>query len=351
MKKLTVSLVALFIIASASLFAQQLVTVQRAGEIVATYPSLNQAVFDNVQDDDIVYLSAGVFGDNTLTINNKISLIGVGVFPNSGPIAPGYTEIEKSVTLKAGASGSFVSGIRFSSAFYLGQGTYDTLLNVTLERCRFEYYLYLGNMSSGSSSSHIIKHNVIKHLHGSAKVLSCVISNNFIDYVSSFTEYSAFYNNVFTGSVGNYSIGASYCAFHNNIIFKYRSYNFLNGSWNQFNNNIFVGFTPTVADNNTYEDCFDNISPDSIFVEYQYVVNQEYPQFVFNYDHNYQLKENCVGVGAGDDETDLGVYGGMFPWKEKLYLVNPRVSTFNVTPVVPESGLINVEASAEGQSR
>ena len=142
------------------------------------------------------------------------------------------------------------------------------------------------------------------------------------------------------------------CYFQNNIFLSgcngfMNNENVLN---NTFSNNIFAGFTPDTL-NNIFENNFFNVNIDSIFNSISYEYCNGNPYIPFEFTHNFHLQENSIGIGNGNDGTDIGIYGGWYPWKDGALPANPRVSQFNISPINPENGLIQINATVEGQSR
>ena len=69
----------------------------------------------------------------------------------------------------------------------------------------------------------------------------------------------------------------------------------------------------------------------------------------FSYTQDYHLKSNCVGKNAGKDGTDIGIYGGVFPWKEGSVPKNPHIinSTIGGTTNSNSALPINIKVSAQ----
>ncbi len=364
-----------FILCGLSAFAQKTVIIQRGEETVNQYNDFNQAVVDAAQSGDIIYLSAGVYG-NAVTVNKQLSIFGAGYYPNSTPDGPGYTYINNTMFLVAGSSGSHIAGIHFNNDVRISGVAADTISGIFLDRCRF-LNLYLAYGTIGRSEGHIIKNCYIHHFYGhntdnqtSSSSLNSVAANNIIRKATNFLQANLFDHNIFTA----YSLSSSYstetsllyivyyCNFQNNIFFK-PSYNpspcysyLLGGNNNSFTYNMFVGFTGSGGTSNVFANNFDNVNRDILFVNYSYLFgstnsNCHFPYFNFDYSHDYHLQPNCVGVGAGNDSTDIGIYGGSNPWKEQALPANPRITNFDVTPTVPASGIININATVEGQNR
>ena len=264
-----------------------------------------------------------------------------------------------------GSNGSFVTGIRFINQVSIAGST--AISGIVLDRCEFNsLYLAYGSVNGFTSSNHIVRNSYISTLYGfnsnNYSVVNSLITNNIIRYVTQFNQINVFTNNILTGyytpSFDHVIMGVSYCNFHNNIVFNsvsiYCYSRFMyNSNSNIFSYNMFVGFNGGGGGtNNIFSNNLNSVDKDSIFVNYSPMPDTcANPHFVFSYYDDYQLMPNCVGIGAGNDGTDIGIYGGLTPWKEEAYPINPRIINFTVSPQVPANGIININATIEGQSR
>lgn len=350
-----------FVLCGLSAFAQNTVILQRGSDVIGQYNDFTQAVVTAAQDGDIIFINNSL-NDATITIDKQLSIIGAGFWPNSSP-NEGYTQVNNTLVFGDGSNGSFVTGIRFTNDVRIAGST--SISGIVFDRCRFNT-LYLAHGASGfSSSNHIVRNSYISKLYGYSSngttVINALITNNIIRYVENFLQMNIFANNIFTGFDNNNS-GSTFlftnnCTFQNNIIFNSHSAyncgtNFISSSNNNvFSYNMFIGFSGSGGTNNIFTNSFNNVNRDSVFVNISYPGTCPNTYFNFSYNHDYHLLPNCVGVGAGSDGTDIGIYGGPTPWKEQAYPINPRITNFFVTPQVPANGIINVNATVEGQSR
>lgn len=355
-----------FVLCGLSAFAQNTVILQRGNEVIGQYTSFTQAVVTAAQGGDFIFITNSL-SDATITIDKQLNIIGAGFWPNSTPNEPGYTQVNNPLVFGNGSNGSFVTGIRFTNEVRIAGST--SISGIVFDRCRFNnLYLAYGNTSGFSSSNHIVRNSYIWELYGypnsnysSYSVINSLITNNIIRRVYYFNQLNTFTNNIFTGldaGTSNYTFSnTSSCSFQNNIIFNspnsYCNTNFIYSSNNNvFSFNMFIGFSGSGGTNNIFTNSFNNVNRDSVFVNYTPLpATCLNPYFNFSYNHDYHLLPNCVGVGTGSDGTDIGIYGGPTPWKEQAYPINPRITNFFVTPQVPANGIINVNATVEGQSR
>ena len=68
------------------------------------------------------------------------------------------------------------------------------------------------------------------------------------------------------------------------------------------------------------------------------------------YRENFNLPSNSPYKNAGADGTDIGIYGGAFPWKEGSVPFNPHYQTIKIDPKTdPATGNLKVEIKVKAQ--
>jgi hypothetical protein len=177
-----------------------------------------------------------------------------------------------------------------------------------------------------SNSTNIIIMNNIINSYISGGRSTTVISNNIFLNCSAFSDCqsSTISNNIFYyGSIGS----TSYCSFSNNMAFGISS-------------NIVTG-TNTGSG---------NIMADPKFVYIYSISNHDY-----NDQNNYHLQTTSPALNAGTDGTDLGIFGGQYPWPD-TYIPNyvqcvqttiPQVTELNIqNSSVPANGNLNFSVKA-----
>jgi hypothetical protein len=130
----------------------------------------------------------------------------------------------------------------------------------------------------------------------------------------------------------------------NNVIVTRGSYsneyNISNTSGNNYYNNIFsvTGSYVSLGSNYVTSGNYYSVARDSIFV------NQTGENF--NYSHDYHLQKPEVYLGT--DDTQVGLYGSMFPYKEGGIPSNPHFQEENIAPT-SSGGQLNVQIKAAAQ--
>jgi len=285
-------------------------------------------------------------------ITKQLHLIGAGHHPDSS-LATNPTYINSYIELREGSDGSSFTGICFpgtSAGISFGNGTFCAK-NIAVRRC-YIYSLRFSvsySWSCGSIDNVLIENIFLSNLYAIGGHHN-QISNNILFMLDGFGNYNNIRNNIFLSTSGNViaqgpDISNSW--FENNIflastnVFSYHSTTFKN---NVFNNNLFVqniSFpvnSSTIGSNNIV-----NQPQSSIFV------NQS--GNAFNYAHDYHLQPTCPGKNAGRDGTDIGIYGGVSPWKDGSIPFNPHFQSITVAPTTDSTGNLNVNIKVEAQHR
>ena len=134
-------------------------------------------------------------------------------------------------------------------------------------------------------------------------------------------------------------INTKYSLFENNIfVFTYHlnyvsNSNFLN---NSFNEEITFPYGTNVGTNN-----FPYYGISGTFL------NADGGQF--SYSKDYHLQESFPGKNGGTDGTDIGIYGGQYPWKEGSIPFNPHIQLKNISGNTDQNGNLNVNIKVAAQ--
>ena len=331
-------LLAALLIVNTATHAQNLIAVQN-GATPKFYASLDSAITHALAGDTL-YLPGGSYSFST-QISKRLHFVGVGYNPDSTAVTL-PTQINGDISLLASASGGSMTGINFTGKIYFGSGL--PAENYTFFRCKINEFISF--VIYGWST--IIKNN---------KFYENIIGN-----MSGGGELNYFINNIFGGFGGFGGIGSNNI-FKNNI--------FLNtsggiGNSNNFENNIFISQTTFRIDrsiefqNSTFRN---NLFLENISFPYLTtnlgsgnIVNQTQASIfinqtgnTFDYTHNYHLKSTCPGKNAGTDGTDIGIYGGSYPWKEGAIPNNPHFQSVKIAPKTDANGSLNVNIKVQAQ--
>jgi len=299
--------------------AQNLITLQSSG-VSTFYLKLPDAV-TNAQDEDTIYIPGGSFDD--ITIAKTLHLIGVGHDPDSTKAT--LITFLPSVTFRTGSNGSTLTGIR-TNVLSVGSSD-DEIKNVIISRC------CILSCDIGTKCSNIsFVQNIISSVYGNGIAHDISFNNNKIQSLGSF-EYCSFRNNIIL-SIFYYNSVVSISVFENNYLgvpgYVHNSILYNNISYNGFN---------IESDNAGANNLF-NQATGSIFVK---------DDSSFDYANDYHLIPDCPGKNAGRDGTDIGIYGGAFPWKEGSIPANPHFQSIKINPATDTNGNLNVKIKVAAQ--
>lgn len=283
---------------------------------------------------DTLYIHGSTTSYGNINIKKSLTLIGTGNNPNKQfPLVAtiGYISLD-TVNGVSGCSGVRLIGLTSSSV----SSSYNPVRNVEVKRCYITGYLDVtgsgwlvenniltSSVTINNKTNVIIRNNVFTYVMYTSNQPSVVITNNiFFGNNDAFSNISnaTISNNIFYGRSAQ---GCSSCQFNNNISFA-------------TSNNTFAYGTNISTGN------FENQNPS--------FVNVPAGNYTFNYANDYHLAPNSVGKSAGTDGTDIGIYGGSFPFVPGLEPRIPQVKSMNINnTVVPLNGTLNINVKAAKQ--
>ena len=341
MKKFTFQLIVLFTLFANWTIAQNLIAVQNGGT-PAFYQQVNDAIL-NSQDGDTIYIPGGSWNISQPIIK-RIHIFGVGHNPDS-TIATFQTTLIGNVTLTSGASQGTLTGVSLTG---LLAGMNETVDYYTITRCRISAGIQINH----SYSNFTFTENIIE-----GAILPYGTGNN-----------CSFFNNIISAGI-MWNDAYANCAFKNNI-FLYQSHCWgvcssysLRGQYSLIENNIFIGsasnfsgISNSIANNNLFVD--DIYFPNGTNVGLNNITNQLQSNIflnqsgnTFTYSQNYHLQATCPGKNAGTEGTDIGIYGGTFPWKDGSIPFNPHIQLKNSSNETEQNGKLNVNIKVAAQDR
>ena len=330
MKTILLSAFLLLLVVSAN-FAQNLIAVQNGGT-PKFYSVLDSAIIKS-QNGDTIYLSAGSYLISGV-LEKCLHIVGNGCNPDS-TFATGVT-ILSNLSLGSGSSngsiiGTYISstisiasnitGYTFSRCYLTGGLKADfNIDNFVIKECKIGSYSNCSwcsgyNSINGSVSNIYLANNIIFNSIGSqggvvknnvflqdccsgyctiTSVNNCLVENNIVRCTNGFGSNSIFRNNINFGVNGVGSYG------------------------NQGSNNLYSG-----------------LPIDSIFVNTTSL--------------DLHLRSGSPYHNAGTDGTDIGIYGGAFPWKEGSVPSNPHFQTVKIAPKTDANGSLNVNIKVKAQ--
>jgi len=105
-----------------------------------------------------------------------------------------------------------------------------------------------------------------------------------------------------------------------------------------FSNNIFIGIPPVGS--NTFVNNHNSVVITGLFI------NQT--GNAFDYTHDYHLVS--PGTYLGLDGNQVGIYGGLFPFKESALPVNPNIVSKIIASQTNAGGELNIQVQVKAQN-
>ena len=324
MKKITtIVLIALMVLFNNQAIAQNLIAVQN-GNAPKFFQQVDDAIV-NAVDGDTLYIPGGSW-NLTQPINKRLHLIGVGHHPDSTKVT--FPTKISQINLDSGASNGSITGINILGGFMVQ----TEMNNYTVKRCR----IYIVGLVAKASNFLFIE-NAIDN--GFSVFISASNFSCFNNIFSGGGSGSIITNSIFKNNVFLQFIAANFSLFENNIICSIDPFNYVNNSIAR--NNIF-----------TYNFTFDystNVGSNNLFGQPQPGIFVNQSGNTFDYSHNYHLQPNNPGKNAGTDGTDIGIYGGIYPWKEGSIPSNPHFQSIQIAPKTDANGNLNVKIKVAAQ--
>lgn len=285
---------------------------------------------------DIIYLPGGIIRSTGNTpFTKKVTIIGVGHNPDSSS-ATGRTVVDAIIAFGNGADGSILDGVYVTQRVYVGA-------DIKIFRCN------IGDIVA--DQVYPIAKNLI--------VDKCVIRLGVNGYSNTVVN-PKISNSVLSGN--DYSSNVSGGTFENNVFLIQNGLQFVNVTNSTFRNNVFAAITdwgttplPHFFFNNVFAtsalppllnagNAIGNIlgqSPSSTFVNA--------PGVDYSYANDYVINPSSPAKNAGSDGKDIGIYGGVSPWKKGNIPPNPNIRFKSVDASTNASGTLRVRFKVAAQ--
>jgi hypothetical protein len=335
MKKIIFSFV--FVLLAIVTFSQQKVALHHNGTttIFGGSNPFNDAYTAAVSNDTI-YLPGGSL-PYPAVIDKSVTIFGAGHYPNV-TVATNRTVLNGNLTINENADNLHLEGIELTGGLFFSNN--HKVDGVVIKRCRVNSITYSGGGTTPCINNTIRECVINGHIDFS-NAKSLLFSNNIIgSYIANGSELGIS-NNIFLASGGIIIFNSiSNSSISNNIVFQQSmGYYFQNNCiLNTFSNNIITGITP--AESNTFVNNHNSIVIAGLFV------NQT--GNIFDYTHDYHLVIPATYLGT--DGNQVGIYGGLFPYKDSALPVNPNIVSKTVAPQTNASGELNFQIQVKAQN-
>jgi hypothetical protein len=292
---------------------------------------------------DTIYLPGGTipFPSN---INKGLVIIGAGHYPDS-TVATGKTILSGNITISQDADNLMLEGIELGSITFTLNHKVDSVI---IRRCKFSSIDYQGTGATPCVNNSI-RENVITGGVTLTNATSSMLSNNIIDGKITSANNIGISNNILfynAANPGGYAYVATFynvdnCFISNNVIFRNwagASSIYSSSDLNTFSNNLF-SVTPNTG-TNTFINNYNAIDLTTVFV------NQT--GNVFNYSQNYHLVDPSIYLGI--DNTQVGIYGGLYPCKVGSVPQNPHIQLINNATTTDANGDLQIQIQVDAQN-
>lgn len=308
------------------------------------YGSLELA-YSNAVSGDTIYIPGGAFNiyGGTLQIDKEICLIGVGHYPDS-TTATNYSYLNGNIRFITGSDNSSVTGFYLNGNVSVGTGTSNHLVNnLNISRCNINQiqFSYSTTADNSSSSGHLVSECIIRSTIYINNAQNILIEKNIItNAIIGFNGNILAKNNILLYQINcpGYNIGGVGGVFENNVFYNLSfgcTGDPLKGATSSiFTNNLFAynvvfPYTTNIGSGNIV-----NVPQADIFINHSGIA--------FDYSNDYHLSPLSGGQNAGNDGTDVGIYGTLIPYKEGAVPFNPHIIEQTIDPQTNSSGEINV---------
>jgi hypothetical protein len=340
-----IKIISLFIFANfwcINIYAQRTVALHSSS--VSIYSGVNPFIdaYNAAQNGDTLYLPGGAFAAPSL-INKQLYIYGAGYHPDSTQTT-NPTLITGNFNIGENADNLMIEGVQFANTIIVGYNVSASFMS--FKRCRlnsgmnfagtgstnislnnaFVECIIIGDLSLINLSNSTVSNSIIQNRLLDSK--SNVFKNNIYLYTASPGDgvfhrpyYNEFSNNIFTISNGAYLI---YDSNDGNLHF----------------NNLYVATSPNYGANPIASNNYLGVTAGSIYV------NQS--GTTFNYAHDYHLQNPTTYLG--NESTQVGIYGGAFPYKAGAVPINPHIGSKIIAPQTTPNGELQINIRVNAQN-
>ncbi len=303
-----------------------------------------QSAYVAAVDNDTIYLPGGSFAPPA-RFEKKLRIYGAGHYP-SATTATHITKISGNFVLSDEADGFYLEGVEITGSLNFDNN--ESINDVTIKRCRLNNINIPGDRTQASENC-IFQENVI-HGMDLRNLINSNFFNNIIENRINEARNLTFLNNLFLYTNYYYPVFdyANSSMIKNNIFLQESNhYGIANGAGQSTYSHNIVCFT--YDPNNTGAFGTDPILDSNYsMTRADVLVNQSGGSF--DYTHDYHLTTTAQ-ANLGDDGTQVGIYGGFYPWKDQSIPSNPHISSKNISNTTSATGTIHIDINVHAQDR
>ncbi len=300
-------------------------------------PQVFASIYDAVaaaQPNDKLYFSGGIFlADSGLTLNMPLHFIGAGIHPDSTNVTAVTiltTNGSDDFIFNTGASGSSFTGIVFNpdgELYYGTDGTNDDATNMLFDRCSFKYFR-VGQVEPSTSSSvftECVFYDGFAGNGGAAIVERCIFAGGPINiFRPSGLNLS---NSVILGQ----RLQNSGNAIVQNCVFTYAGAPLWQVNGVQITNCI-------INSDVMFSNSSGNTETNTIYSQTAAMTFVSESDGYYQFTDDLHLLPGSPGIGAGNDGTDIGIYGTASPFKPGNVPYNPHYRQANIATATDANG-------------
>lgn len=341
-------IISIFAMSLNASFAQQTIALHHNGQ--SSFYSSIDSLSNHIQSGDTIYLPGGGLNIGNWSIDKSVHVFGAGHNPDS-TIATKRTYLSGNIYLKTGADNSFLQGFYLTGDIIFGTSTSDQVVNnIYISRCNISsLYLSFDGSTATTSSNISIRESILRgnNING-GYASNVVITNSIIQGVVQYFNNLLFTNNImmraFCGGGPFYNINTS--TFQNNIIKT------THDNWNCGGNYLEYGCSSNYFENNifsygyTFPDGSSTGSGNWTSVDLSAVLISQ-SGLAFDYAQDYHLISPSTYLGT--DGTQVGIYGGVYQFKEGSVPQNPHVISKTIQQSTDNSGNLNINVKVKAQ--
>jgi len=289
---------------------------------------------------DTIYLPGGTFAPPT-NFDKKLAIFGAGHY-QSATLATGKTFINGTVVLKENADNFYLEGVEVNGDFTFSNN--EAINQVVVKRCKINGSLnVVGNLSFPSTNFGLFGSVIIGNID-LANAQTVLISNTIIQGRVFNSIGNALNNNIMLDEYVRYGneapINGDNNEVNNNIFRKTNYSNLIVGNGNVAKNNLCALATPSFGTLPTVSGNYFGI------VETAFFINHTGASFNNSSDYHLQNTTSYIGI----DGTQVGIYGGLFPYKEEAIPSNPHIESKTIAPQTNASGELNIQVLVKAQT-
>ncbi len=323
-----------------TLFAQQKVALHSNGLTTMFFGiSPFMDAYNAASSGDTIYLTGGGFVPPA-SIDIPLTVFGAGHYPDSTQ-AVSKTFINGSINLSENADGFHIEGVDINGNLTFANNL--SVNNVIVKYCKMITLNITGdNTFLNASTNFICMNSVITGELNLSNAQNTGVFNSIIQGKVNGSFGNIFENNIFIASYGSgimWSIITGDNNYCNNNIFFSENGRYFAGSSNQIKNNVFVSAAPILGTTPIHSGNYYPVAQNGM------LINQT--GSVFDYSHNYHLQN--PGSFLGIDNTEVGLYGGSYGYKEGAVPSNPHFQLKNISPATDVNGDLNIQIQVEAQ--